>query len=202
VSRTHDLRDVRAVWYGLSPFASWRGPAHAFLSFEFADSTYLAVSVEARREEGEEFSPVGGLLRRYELLYVIGEEADVIGLRTNVWRDPVYLYPTTATPAQARRLLESMLARAAELAERPEYYHAITNNCATNLAAALNEVAPRRARWSVAFLLPGYSDGYAWRRGLLAIEAPPERVRARYRIDERARAAPASEFSRAIRAGL
>ena len=202
VTRTHDLRDVRAVWYVLSPFASWRGPAHAFLSFEFADSTYLSVSVEARRERGEVFSPVGGLLRRYELQYVIGEEADVIGLRTNVWQDPVYLYPTTATPEQARRLLERVLRRAEGLRERPEYYHTLTNNCATNLADALNAMSAGRAPWHVALVLPGFSDDYAWLRGLLALSGPPARERERYRINERARRSSPEGFSRTIRAGL
>ena len=199
VTREHDLGAVRAVWYAVSPFASWRGPAHAFLSFEFADSTYLSVSVEARKEVGENYSPVRGLLRRYELMYVIGDEADVIGLRTNGWGDPVYLYPTTATPEQARRLLERLLERAAALSERPEYYNTVTNNCATNLADALNAIAPRRVPWHVSLVLPGYSDMYAWRRGLLAIEGSPESVRERYRINARALAAGEGDFSRVIR---
>ncbi|HSJ13672.1 MAG TPA: DUF4105 domain-containing protein [Longimicrobiales bacterium] len=198
--RGYRLADARAVWYGLSPFASWRGPAHAFLSFEFADSSYLVVSVEARRERGESFSPIGGLLRRYELHYVIGSEPDVIGLRTSVWGDPVYLYPTTADAEQARQLLEAVLIRAAGLEVRPEYYNTLTNNCATNLAAALNRVAPKRAPWRPALFLPGFSDTYAWRRGLLALDASPAQVRERYRIDDRARSASRAEYSRRIRA--
>src|SRR5690606_21373567 len=36
---------------------------------------------------------------------------DVIPLRTEVWGDPVHLYPTRATPEQARQIFVRMLER-------------------------------------------------------------------------------------------
>jgi len=201
--RTYDLNQVRRVWFGLSPFDAWSGPAHVFVSFEFADSQYLAISVEARLERGETYSPWRGLLRQYELMYVVADEADVIGVRSLVHDDPVYLYPGTANPAQAAFLLEALLRRTRELRSSPEYYHTLANNCATNLADAVNAVAPGRVPWNRALLLPGFSDDYAYRLGLLALDRPPAEVRARYRVDERARLANASPgFSAAIRRGI
>lgn len=200
VDRSYDLAAVERVWFGLSPFAEWQGPAHTFVSFEFEGGEYLTISVEARKEPGENYSPVRGMLRQYELMYVIAEEPDVIGLRTQVWKDPVYLYPGRATPQQARRLLVALLQRAEDVRRRPQYYNTLTNNCATNLAAAVNEIAPRRLRWSHALVLPGYSDEFAWDQGLLAIEDAPERVRERYRVNARAAAAWGQpDFSIAIR---
>ena len=36
--RTYELDRIETLWFGLSPFTrDWRGPAHAFLSFGFAD---------------------------------------------------------------------------------------------------------------------------------------------------------------------
>ena len=52
------------------------------LSFGFEDGTYLAVSVEVRLEEDESYSPVGGLMRQFEIMYVVADERDVIRLRT------------------------------------------------------------------------------------------------------------------------
>lgn len=203
VQRAYDLAAIERVWFGLSPFAEWQGPAHAFVSFEFADSQFVSISVEARKELGEAYSPLKGLLRQYELIYVIGEEADIVGLRTHVWRDPVYLYPGSATPEQARRLFVTLLRRAQMLRVAPEYYNTATNNCATNLADAINEIAPRRLRWSHALLLPGYSDEFAYEQGLLKIEGSPAVVRERYRVNERAeRAWGLPEFSSAIRSPL
>ncbi|HEU0077571.1 MAG TPA: DUF4105 domain-containing protein, partial [Longimicrobiaceae bacterium] len=64
--RTYHLDRLERVWFVLSPFnPDWRGPAHSFVSFSFSDSQYVSISVEARREAGEVYSPLGGALRRY-----------------------------------------------------------------------------------------------------------------------------------------
>ncbi|HUP46310.1 MAG TPA: DUF4105 domain-containing protein, partial [Thermoanaerobaculia bacterium] len=79
--RTYDLRELDSLWYAVSRFGGIPGLAHAFLTFGFGDE-YVAISVEARKEAGEVYSPLRGLLRQYELMYVVGTERDIIGLRT------------------------------------------------------------------------------------------------------------------------
>ena len=91
--RTYDLRKLDALDVVTS---YWMGPAiaHVFLSFGFGDD-HVAVSVEARKERGEGYSSVQGFFKRYELIYVVGDERDLIRVRTNYRRDPpedVYLY--------------------------------------------------------------------------------------------------------------
>ncbi|MGH7505509.1 MAG: DUF4105 domain-containing protein, partial [Longimicrobiales bacterium] len=81
-TRGYGLDRIATVWFVVTPFErDWRGPAHAFLSFGFADSQFVAISVEARRELGGSYSMAGGLLKRFELLYVIGAEHDLLGSR-------------------------------------------------------------------------------------------------------------------------
>lgn len=200
-TQTYDLRTVTGVWYVLSPFnPDWRGPAHSFLSFGFADGRYLAVSVEARREAGEAYSTWKGALRQYELILVLGDERDLIGLRAVTWNDPVYLYPGRATPEQARTILEALLRRAAAVAARPEFYHTVTNNCTTNLLDAVNAARDQPIGAGPRVLLPGYSDALAHELGLLDTDLPLEEARAAFRINERALAAVgADDFSAAIR---
>ncbi len=199
--RVYDLRRLKRVYFVLSPFArAWRGPAHTFLTFEFDDGQYLAVSVEARKEVGEDYSPLRGLARHYELMYVLADERDLIGLRAVSWREPVYLYPARATPAQARVLLSVLLLRAHELETRPRFYNTLTSNCTTNLVDAVNTIAPHRIRASWQLVFPGYSDALALRLGLLDTALPLDGARARFRVDARARAAAdAPDFSRRIR---
>jgi len=50
----------------------WMGPdiAHIFLSFGFEDTDYLAVSIETRKEAGEDYSTFKGFFKQYELYYV------------------------------------------------------------------------------------------------------------------------------------
>jgi len=197
----YDLGEVERVWFVLSPFSErWRGPAHAFLSFGFRDGRHLAVSVEARREAGEEYSVWKGMLKRYELMVVLGTEEDLVGLRAVTWDDPTYLYPVRATPEQARALLERLLARAQQVYERPEFYHTVGNNCTTNLVTEINQIATEKIPYGRSVLLPGYSDELAFRMGLLDTELPLAAARERFRINARAQTAWGEpDFSARIR---
>jgi hypothetical protein len=199
--RMYDLDRLRRVWFGLSPFnRDWRGPAHAFLSFEFSDGQYVGVSVEARRQVGEKYSLWKGALRQYELIYVIAEERDLVGVRV-VKDDPVYLYPMRATPDQARALFVRMLRRAREVEQRPEFYNTFSNNCTTNILDPVNQIADKDIPFGLEILLPGYSDKLAHERGLIDTDLPLEQARTRFEVNERARAAiHAPDFSVRIRA--
>src|SRR6185369_2079789 len=88
--RTYDLAKLDSVWFMVERFGDTPGIAHTLVSFGFGGE-YVAISVEIRKERGEHYSPLKGLLRQYELMYVVADERDVIGLRTNFRRDPVFL---------------------------------------------------------------------------------------------------------------
>ena len=105
-TRTVDLAKLE----GVDLIASyWMGDAiaHVMVSFAFQDAPALAISIETRKEVGEPYSTVLGFFRRYELVYVVADERDLIGVRTNVRADPpedVYLYRVAAPKENARRL--------------------------------------------------------------------------------------------------
>ncbi len=90
--KTLDLRDLDSLDL-IAVY--WMGDAiaHTILSFGFGDER-IAISIEIRKEMDETYSAFAGLFRRYELYYVVGDESDLIGLRTT-YREPpedVYLY--------------------------------------------------------------------------------------------------------------
>jgi hypothetical protein len=200
-ARDYDLGRIESLWFVVEPFADWRGPAHTFLSFGFAGGEYVAVSVEIRKERGESFSPLRGLLRQYELAYIVGDERDLIGLRANHRHDDVYLYRVRATPAQVRALFVSMLERANALGTRPEFYNTLTNTCTSNIVRHIESIAPGRVPWSVRTLLPAYSDDLAYDLGLIETDLPRDSYRAAHRINAlAARHAGSADFSRGIRA--
>lgn len=201
--RTYDLDRLRSAWFLVEPFYDWRGPAHTLMSFGFDGNDYLAVSVELRKEKGEEFSPWKGLFRQYELMYVLGDERDLIGLRTNHRRDRVYLYPVRAPRERIEQMLVSMLRRANELREEPEFYNTLTSSCTTNIVRHVNELIPGRVPWSYKVLLPGYSDELAYDLGLIDTGLPFEEAQRRFRIDPKAqRIGIREDFSEEIRRGL
>ena len=204
-TRTYDLSRVTSLWYCLSVFDpdGWRGPAHSLLSFGFDDGRYLAVSVEARKEPGEDYSVYRGMAKRFELMYVIGDERDLIANRAALRPDSVNLYPIRATPEAIAAILRDILEAANRLHERPEFYHTITNNCTTRLRDHVNAVVPGLvpAGWRV--VLPGYSDELLERLDLIAADLTLEEARVAFDIKATATAAVGeAAFSARIRTGL
>lgn len=198
--RSYDLRQLESVWYVVEPFATWRGPAHTFLSFGFGNGDYVAISVEIRKEQGESFSPLLGLLRQYELTYIVGDERDLIGLRANHRHDDVHLYPMRATRSAARALFVSMLQRANALAAQPEFYNTLTSTCTSNIVDHVNLISPEPISFSYKTLLPAYSDDLAFDLGLIDTDLPREQFRAAFRINDLAlEHAERADFSQAIR---
>ena len=184
--KTFDLRKLDSVWFFVEPFGR-AGAAHTFVSFGFGPRDFLAISIEIRKEKGESFSPLRGLLREYEIMYVIGDERDLVKLRTNYRNDKVFLYPIRTTPERRRAMFIDMLTRANQLADRPEMYNTLTNTCTTNLVDHVNTIVPGRVPLRAGVLFPGYSDRLAYDLGLIDTTLPFEAMRARFRINERAK---------------
>jgi len=201
--RTFDLRRLDALDLVT---AYWMGPAiaHVFLSFGFGED-HVAVSVEARKERGEGYSSVQGFFKRYELIYVVGDERDLIRVRTNYRRDPpedVYLYRVRAPIENARRLFLEYVRAINELAERPRFYDTLTTNCTTTILLH-TRVNPEHLPLSWKVLVSGHAAEYVYERGRLDTSLPFAELQRRSRINDAARAADgAPDFSRRIRVGL
>ncbi len=203
-----DLDQVQTVDFVLSQFADWRGMAHAFVTFGIQsptprnpdNMTYIAISVEIRKEIDETYSPFWGLLKQYELAYVIATETDVIELRTTHRNEPVFLYPMDVTPQHAQALMTSMLNQAHRLETEPEFYNTVTNSCMSNLAKHVNTVKPGLIPFGWNTIFPGFSDDLVVELGLLSTESTEiERIRSAHLINERAKQNPTLPFSQRIR---
>ncbi len=198
--RTYDLNKVQSVDFIVVPFAGMPALAHTMLSFGFADGEYLAVSVEIRKEKGEQFDIARGLTNGYEIMYVAGDERDLIKLRTHYRLDDVYVYPTRATPEQARQMLLSVAARMNQLARQPEFYNTLTNNCTSNIVEHVNELHPGRVPFDLRTVLPGYSAELAYELGLLVDYGSFAETTRRARINHLAyQASNSPDFSHEIR---
>jgi hypothetical protein len=169
---TYNLSELESVEYLIEPFSRWKGLSHTMLTFGFRDGRHLVVSAEARKEEGETFNALSGVMRKYELIYVLGDEQDTIKRRTNFENDEVMLYPLNLTPEQQRALLLSVLERANRLREKPEFYNTFMNSCTTNLIDHLNAIAARKIPYSYRIVFPGYSAAALRDAGLIDATLP------------------------------
>jgi Domain of unknown function (DUF4105) len=190
---------------GLDFYVSYFMPGpvgHTFLSFTFDNAPPLGISIETRPEVGESFAPVASLFKQFELIYVVGDERDLVGVRANYRHEAVYLYHLNTSPDDARRLLLVYLARINELADRPEFYHLLTNSCTINIIRYAN-AAGRVGSLDVRHLLNGLVDSYLYYSGRIDTTLPFEELRRRSLINEAAQAADsAPDFSQRIRASL
>jgi hypothetical protein len=200
-TRTYNLAEL----HGVDLFLSFWGPtqiAHTIASWEFDDGQNLAISIETRKENGESYSALRGFFRQYELYYVVGDERDLIGLRTDYRGEQVYLYRIRVPALQARALLVDYLEEVNRLADHPQWYNALTQNCTTTIRGhAQNIGAGGRLDWRL--LANGHLDELLYERGQIDTSLPFAALRARSNITQKAIAADDSpDFSARIRQGL
>ena len=215
-SFTHRSRDEVDVRYeerdvslshlaGLDFFVSYWMPGpvgHTFVSFVFDDAPPVCISIETRPEVGEGFSPIASLFKQFELIYVVGDERDLVGVRTGHRNEDVYLYRIQTAPENVRRLFLVYLDRMNELADRAEFYHLLSNSCTVNIVRYAN-AAGRSGRLDLRHVLNGLIDRYLYASGRLDTSLPFEELRRRSRITEAAQsAAGAPDFSQRIRVGV
>lgn len=179
------------------------GPVgHTFLSFDFDNALPVSISIEARPELTEGYAVLASLFKQFELIYVVGDERDIVRARTNYRGEDVYLYRLNVTPENARRLLLVYARRIHELADKPEFYHLLSNNCTVNILRYAN-AAGRQGRLDIRHVLNGLIDGYLYNTERLNTSLPLAELRARSHINAAAQAAgDSADFSARIRAGL
>lgn len=196
--RDYDLGLLDSAWYGISHFADY-GLAHTFLSFGFRNGEYVAISIEARQEEGESYHPLTGLMRNYELMYVVADERDVIGLRTHVRGEKVFLYRLIGDPERRKDLFLELVDRINQISDRPEFYNTIISNCTTSLLRHAKRLSWFDKYLDYRILLPGYSDELLYARQLIDYSVPFDELKAQSLINPTGFKVDAVNFSAALR---
>jgi hypothetical protein len=202
----YEERDIQLSHLtGLDFFVSYWSEglvAHTFLSFIFDNAPPLTISIETRPEKGEGFDPIASLFKQFELIYVVGDERDLVLVRTNYRKETVYLYHLNSSPDAVRRLFMVYLERINELADRPEFYHLLSNSCTINIIRYAN-AAGRAGRFDIRHLLNGLIDSYLYHSGRVDTTLDFDELRRRSLINAAAQAAgDAPDFSARIRASL
>jgi hypothetical protein len=205
-SRSFDLSTIEGADLFLG-YWSGEAIAHLIVSFTFAEGPPLAVSIEIRREKGEDYDALAGFFRSYELAYVAADERDVIGLRSHIRREDVRLFRLRASPQRARDVLEVYIADINRLSAQPRWYNTVVTNCTTLVYQLVGSVAPG---WAFAMpldprvLLSGYLPGYLRDIGALRQDIALGELVRQAKISEKARAVALDDpgFSARIREGV
>lgn len=195
---TLDSVDLIAVY--------WMGDAiaHIMMSFGFQGKDFVAFSIETRKEKGEGYSTIKGFFKQYELIYIAGDERDLIRVRTD-YRNPqedVYLYRIRFNRERGQKLFMEYIKQINAMKEKPVWYNTLTTNCTTNIVMHIKTFSERiRYNWKI--LLSGYTPLYAYERGALDTRIPFSELRKRSHVNPKAHAIGNDvEFSRKIRDGI
>ncbi|HEY3517998.1 MAG TPA: DUF4105 domain-containing protein [Gammaproteobacteria bacterium] len=200
--RDVSISDLVAVDFFVSYWMP--GPfGHTFVSFVFANSPPVNVSIETRTEIGEGFDPLASLFKEFDLIYVVGDERDIVGVRTNHRGEDVYMYRIKGTPEGARRLFMLYLDRINSLADNAEWYHLVSNSCTINVVRYARALTPIE-RFNPRFYLNGLIDRFLYSARLVDTSVPFRELRERARITDDAQAAgePADFYQRIRQAAL
>lgn len=185
--KAYDLSQIKRIWYITEPFNENKVAAHTFVSFEFNNGDFLAISIEARKNKTQSYSIWKALLRTYPLIYIAADERDVVLLRANVRKDKVFMYPVKLEkPENAGLLLASMLNKMnALVTTHPAWYNTLFANCTSSIAKHVNEITPDRIwNFSWQLWLTASADELALKHGLLDTELNIEQARTKYSINE------------------
>jgi uncharacterized protein DUF4105 len=200
-TRTYSLSSLQR----LDLIASyWAGPhiAHLMVSFGFDSGDQLVASIEIRRRRDQTYSTMEGLFRNFELIYILGDERDLVRLRTTFRKERVHLFRLRTPPDRVRRMFLEYLRTVNTLAEHPRFYNTLTTNCTTQIRVA-GIAAGAAIPWNWRLMLTGHTPEYVYERGAADARLPFAELFRRSLINEAAdRAGDSADFSRAIRAAV
>lgn len=163
-TQRYEPADIVGLWLYEQELGLGGRIAHTFLVFEFpesyGDARWLGLSVETRREVGETYSLVGGVMREFEVTHIWATEEDLVTRRVEYLDYPLTRYRVSAPPEYFAPVFEQFVEETAALATTPRWYNTLTTNCTSSLVAYVNLVKPGAIPWDYSLVLTGRADTY------------------------------------------
>lgn len=156
-----DVDRLEEVYLVVEPHPGLPLMAHTLVLFRFDTGQLLGLTIEARKEMHEEYSPIRGALNRFELIYAWATPQDLLTRRAVMLKREIEIYPLALTPDQRTAFLQSVLTRTASIHERPRFYNTFWSNCTNELAKSAS------LAWDPAFILTGNAARALHRRGII-----------------------------------
>lgn len=167
--------DIVGLWMYEQPLGLGGRIAHTFLVFEFTegygDARWLGLSVETRREVGETYSIVRGVLRGFEVTHIWALEEDLVRRRVEYLDYPLTRYPVTVPTEAMAQVFEQFVRETEELSHTPRWYNTVLTNCTSSLIQYVNEAQPGAIPWDYSFILTGRADDHLGDLGYVDLAA-------------------------------
>lgn len=185
--RAYDFAALQSLDLIVEPFKDSDYMAHTMLRFGFGDGEYVIVSVEARREQHEEYSLWKGAFRQFELIYLFGSEEDLLTLRAVHGGTRLYVYPVKADRAFIVKLFKDLASSANALHEQPQFYRSIRDNCTTTLVKHVDRQQPKPIGLRTETFFPAMTGRLLYDMGFMDTDLSYEDAKRFFRVDEQMR---------------
>lgn len=169
----YDPADLTGLWLYEQELGLGGLVAHTFLVFEFGTGTvpeqerWLGLSVETRREAGEKYSILRGMLHEFEVTHIWATERDLVTRRVEHLDYPLTRYRVDVPDEFLGRIFLQFLRETAALATKPRWYNTLTTNCTSSLIEYVNQVEPGAIPRHYSSVLTGRADDHLKRLGYL-----------------------------------
>ncbi len=176
IASAFDLNNVRGIWFFFSPFRPGDDLGHTFVTFELVRNgrpDFLTLSIEARREVGEEYSPLRGLFGAYDLAFVWSTEKDIFTNTALALNRDLEMYKVNVSAEHASQILKAFVERSDQLAKKPELYNTVESNCASELALVINRLFGEKIPPHRSFRRTGQAAGYLHSLGYIEPSSVP-----------------------------
>jgi hypothetical protein len=167
---TFDTRKIKDVYFLLNPFVGHPSFAHTFFVFDFGAGKSVSVSVEARKEVGETYSTIKGLLNNFEVAILWGSERDFVARRSVYFDESLYRYKLDISTTTAKNLFIDLANETNNTQLTPRFYNTLTENCTNILADSANRVNEGSIPWTSARIFTGFADRELYDLGLIKSE--------------------------------
>ena len=175
VAGVYDPADIEGLWLYEQELGLGGRIAHTFLVFEFpesyGDDRWLGISVETRRELGETYSIIGGMMRQFELTHIWAREDDLVRRRVEFLDYPLTRFRVTVDREYLSHIFRRMVDETADLAVRPRWYNTLTTNCTSALISYVNEIQPGAIPRHRSFALTGLAAEYLAELGYVDLDS-------------------------------
>lgn len=185
INREFDVTKIEKVWFLVEPFGAFEGIAHTYFVFDFVGSDPVAISVESRREVGEDFWASKGLFNKYELIYIWATENDQTIRRSIYDQEDLYMFPLLVSKEASQKLFLELAKKTEYLETNARFYNTLFHNCTNELAYTANTVKPGIIPFHYALYMPGYAPNLLHSLKLIPSDESLDAVKDKYFISEK-----------------
>lgn len=157
----YNIDELVGTWLMVEPFGGTDAIAHTLILFEFTNNRLLALTIEARKEEGEIYSALKGAFNTYELIYLWADARDVLTRRARYLKHDVFVYPVQLSKEDRQAFFQALVGQTNQLFQQPRFYNTLFSNCTNELAKTAG------LKWNSAFILTGNAPAHLFEVGTI-----------------------------------